>query len=76
MTTLYVLVGLSCFFSFINVVFVLFLSNSLFRLFITKEEPDQRSMPKGTPEPKANLTQDSGLVDVGYYPTYDARFRK
>jgi len=76
MTTLYVLVGLSCFLSFINIVFVVFLSNSLFRFFVTKDPPEQRPVPKGPPVPKTNLTQDSGLVDVGYFPTYDARFRK
>lgn len=52
--------------SFLNLIFTILLSNSLFR--IVSRLPENSS--------KSELIPDSGLVDVGPTPTYDTRFRR
>jgi hypothetical protein len=65
MTILYSLLSLSCFLSLINLLFVIMLSNSIFRAL----RPDPRKE-TSRPEP------EGGLVDLKYSPTYDIRFRQ
>jgi hypothetical protein len=65
MTLLLALTIACCIFSALNLLFVILLSNSVFRLFYTKErtiEGDKKE-------------SDRGLVDVRDTPTYDPRFR-
>lgn len=64
--TVYILLGLNCFFSFLSLVAVLFLSNSLFRVLV----PDDNE-----PSPKKTQQPEKGLVDPRAVPTYDPRFR-
>ncbi len=64
MTFLYILCGATCFISAVNLVAVVFLSNSLFRLLVAERPP--RISPKGS---------DAGLVDPSPTVTYDPRFR-
>lgn len=54
-----------CVLSALNLLFVLFLSNAIFRLFHREDSrrPDAESEPSG------------GLVDLRDSPTYDPRFR-
>jgi hypothetical protein len=60
----YILLGLNCFFSFLSLVAILFLSNSLFRVLVP-DEPEVQEPPK----------PEKGLVDPRSVPTYDPRFR-
>lgn len=62
---IYILLGLCCFFSFLNFIAVLFLSNFLFRIFVPAAEEAK----------KLSSISDGGLVDVKLSPTYDPRFR-
>lgn len=66
MTFVYIAFGISCLFSLINLIAIIFLSNSLFRILIknstTLENIDE---PKNT----------AGLVDPRPTATYDPRFR-
>jgi hypothetical protein len=66
MNTDTIIASLSLFVSLINLVAILFLSNSMFRLLINKEAE--------TREPVA-AKRDEGLVDVKQSMTYDPRFR-
>lgn len=64
---LYILVSTCCFFSLLNLVFVILLSNSVFRLL-----SDRRA----DIDPREFEVRDSGLVDPKPTPTYDPRFRR
>ena len=64
MTFLYVLCGASCFFSVVNLVAVVFLSNSLFRILVADRPPAP-----------TRERRDTGLVDPSATVTYDPRFR-
>ena len=63
MTIIIILISVCCFFSLSNLIFVVLLSNSIFRLLAKKTEyaplPDQ---------------ENKGLVDIKNFPTYDPRF--
>lgn len=63
---LYILISICCLISFSNLVFTIFLSNSIFRIFI----------PKNIGKNPRIRADDSGLVDVGPSLTYDIRFRE
>jgi hypothetical protein len=63
LTILYILCGSTCFLSLVNLVAVIFLSNSLFRLLVSG-----RSTPPSRDE-------GSGLVEPSPTVTYDPRFR-
>lgn len=65
MTTQTVLVSVCLAVSLLNLVSTIFLSNFVFRVMV-----DDRRSPKAPPEP-----DQKGLVDPGYSPTYDPRFR-
>jgi hypothetical protein len=58
------LVSISCALSFLNLIFILFLSNSIYRLFT-----------RGMPKQSSLKIEDKGLVDIKDSPTYDPRFR-
>lgn len=66
MTILYVLCGLTLFSSLVNILAVIFLSNSIFRV-IVRERAEY--------PPIAVEKRDSGLMEVRESPTYDPRFR-
>lgn len=66
MTFLYVLCGATCFVSVVNLVAVLFLSNSLYRIFAASRLPP--------PSPTVER-RERGLVDPSATVTYDPRFR-
>lgn len=61
-----IIVSTCLFVSFLNLIFTILLSNSLFR--IVSRLPENSA--------KSELVPDSGLVDVGPTPTYDTRFRR
>jgi hypothetical protein len=63
---LYILVSFCFVVSFLNLIFTIMLSNSLFK--IVSKLPENSS--------KSELIPDSGLVDVRPTPTYDTRFRR
>ncbi len=63
-----ILICCCLFFSFLNIIFTIFLSNSIFRL-ITDDE--QKIIKKSN---EKNNPQD-GLVDIKPTVTYDPRFR-
>lgn len=67
MTIVYVALGVTCFLSAANLVAVIFLSNSLFRILVRGEGP---VLPRAEPE-----RPQAGLVDPGRNATYDPRFR-
>ena len=67
MLIVYVLLGLNCLFSSLNLVAILFLSNSLFRVLVPKESEPESA--------RASTTSERGLVDPKAVPTYDPRFR-
>lgn len=60
-----VLVSFCCAISFLNLIFTILLSNSLFRIV--------SRLPENSAKSEKILT---GLVDVRPTPTYDARFRQ
>jgi hypothetical protein len=64
LTFLYILCGATCFLSLVNLVAVIFLSNSLFRLLVA-----------GRPVHASSKGSDAGLVDPSPTVTYDPRFR-
>jgi hypothetical protein len=63
MTIIIVLLSICCFVSLSNLIFIVLLSNSIFRLLAKKTE----NIPLSDQENK-------GLVDVKNFPTYDPRF--
>jgi hypothetical protein len=63
---IYILISFCLFFSFINFISIIFLSNFLFRVLV----------PKNKNYEKNNQSEDSGLVDLNPTVTYDPRFRK
>lgn len=67
MTILYAICGLTLFISLVNLLAVIFLSNSMFRV-IVRDRADYPPIPVGN--------GDSGLVEVKDTPTYDPRFRR
>jgi predicted membrane protein len=66
---LYILISFCCFFTFLNFLSTIFLSNFIFRFF-TKEKFDQIEFQKKT----LNYDQEKGLTDVKEGLTYDSRF--
>lgn len=66
MSTDIIIASLSLLVSSLNLVAILFLSNSVFRLLVNKEAEAR--------EPVA-AKRDEGLVDVRQSMTYDPRFR-
>lgn len=66
--TIYILLSICCFFSFINFLGIILLSNSLFRFFSKKEDTNIVSK-------KISNEQLKGLQDVKEGMTYDIRFR-
>ena len=62
----YILISFCLFFSFLNLIFTINLSNALFRIFSTNISSKKVEAPKQS---------DSGLVDPKAVPTYDPRFR-
>ncbi len=67
MTILYAICGLTLFISLVNLLAVIFLSNSMFRV-IVRDRADYPPIPVGR--------GDSGLVELKDTPTYDPRFRR
>lgn len=68
---IYILFGFCCFFSFLNLVAVLFLSNAVFRFIVSfKSDEEEITTLKSRPN-----TPEGGLVDLKAVPTYDPRFR-
>lgn len=63
---LYILISICLFFSILNFIFIIFLSNSIFRLLISNS--------KSIEEKPLNITT-SGLVDLKPTVTYDPRFK-
>jgi hypothetical protein len=61
-----ILVSACCAVSFLNLIFTILLSNSLFRIV--------SRLPSRPEEPEAPM--DVGLIDVKPTPTYDTRFRQ
>lgn len=65
MTIVYVLCGATCLVSVLNLVALVFLSNSLYRILA----------PDNPPPPPTREKRDTGLVDPAATVTYDPRFR-
>ncbi len=67
----YILISIifSCFFSFLNFIFILFLSNAFYGFLI--KQNNKRLISK-----QDILNEDSGLVDINVVSTYDPRFLK
>jgi len=63
--TLYILMSICLFFSFLNFVFIIFLSNFIFRFFVNSK-PSTEKLPNNI---------NSGLVDLKPTVTYDPRFK-
>jgi hypothetical protein len=61
-----ILVSACCVVSFLNLIFTILLSNSLFR--IASRNPSSPEEPESS--------GDAGLIDVKPTPTYDTRFRQ
>ena len=61
-----ILVSVCCVVSFLNLIFTILLSNSLFRI--------ASRTPNSPKEPEASM--DAGLIDLKPTPTYDIRFRQ
>lgn len=64
MTVQTTLVSICLAVSLLNLVSTIFLSNFVFRLLVADRKPPTQPKP-----------DDRGLVDPGYSPTYDPRFR-
>jgi hypothetical protein len=60
------LVSVCCLISFLNMVFIILLSNSVFRMMVAREKSE--SLP-----PAPSVVQ-KGLVDLNNSLTYDTRF--
>jgi hypothetical protein len=67
---IYILIGLCCFFSFLNLIAVLFMSNALFRFVVSFKSNEEEQ-----PSVSVARTPEGGLVDLKAVPTYDPRFR-
>lgn len=70
MTILYVICGVSCFVSIFNLLALLFMSNSLFRILVS-----ERDLPPPPASVSRNQKETGGLLEVRETPTYDPRFR-
>ena len=70
MTILYVICGISCFVSVFNLLALLFMSNSLFRILVS-----ERDLPPPAASVSSGPKESTGLLEVRETPTYDPRFR-
>jgi hypothetical protein len=71
---LYLLLSFCCFLSFLNLIFLIFLSNSLFKVLIETRNLETRAI-KNQPRRKVEGQPESGLLDPSPTATYDIRFR-
>lgn len=67
-----ILISCCLFFSVLNIIFTVFLSNSIFRLLTSN---GKNLIKKQIDKSKNNTNEDGGLVDLEPTVTYDPRFR-
>jgi cellulose synthase/poly-beta-1,6-N-acetylglucosamine synthase-like glycosyltransferase len=61
---MHIIVSFCCLFSFLNLVFLVLIGNSLFRILSETRTPNRIK------------SEEKGLVDLKPTPTYDIRFRQ
>lgn len=65
--TILILLSIICFICFLNLIFILVLSNFIFRFFILLKNPENK-------ENNSNLKEESNLIDLKNSLSYDPRF--